>query len=118
MNNDNKLLLLDRIVDLVKQGLSSEEIPILVGALNTAQGIVGFEVCGIGHPVFEYKDRYILYSRSSNELKERVFNPVSKQHETKIGYFMVAISYYKEDLAPAIDFGSIKKMVTRLILRQ
>lgn len=81
-----------------------EEIPLLVGHLNAQQGVKYFEKAEVGHPVFEIKDRYIIYLKSEIELKERVYNPSLQGHETKVGFFLVAIPYYKRSLHHVIDF--------------
>jgi hypothetical protein len=59
-------------------------IPILVGTLTKPTGIKGFDTTEVGHPVFELKDRYIIY--------------LTNQITT------VAIPYYKETLRPHINF--------------
>jgi len=61
-------------------------VPIMVGTLNKAQGLNGFKKADIGHPVFEFKDRYIIYLESYD------------------GKTTVAVPYYKETLGPVINF--------------
>jgi hypothetical protein len=79
-------------------------MPILVGFINVPFGLNGFVRAETGHPVFEFKDRYIIYLDSENELKEKVFNPTTHQHETKVGYFKVSVPFYKETLKHNIEF--------------
>jgi len=74
------------------------ELPILVGHLSQVFGLNGFDKAPIGHPVFEFKDRYIIYLTSQHILVEKV------GEETKKARFMVAIPFYKNTLAPIIEF--------------
>jgi len=83
-----------QIVALIKETQTSEDMPIMIGTLNKAQGIVGFKSAEIGHPVFSYRDKYIIYLESNN--------PMKIGNETK--HFTIAVPYYKETLKPVINF--------------
>ena len=83
-----------QIVNLIKETQTSEDMPIMIGTLNKVSGVIGFKRAEIGHPVFSYKDRYIIYLESNNEMKIG--------NEMKL--FTVAIPYYKESLSPSINF--------------
>lgn len=76
-----------------------EDIPVQVGTMNRKQGIKGFEPADVGHPVFEFRDRYIIYLTSE-------FYQVNKQPDGSSvrEKIQVAVPYYKEMLAPLIDF--------------
>jgi hypothetical protein len=84
MTNEQKLQLADIIINYCSQFNTSDEMPIMIGTLNTAQGIKGFEKADIGHPVFEYKGRYIIYLSGAQ------------------GH--VCVPYYKDSLHYCIDF--------------
>lgn len=79
-------------------------VPVMIGTLKSKQGIKGFIVAEIGHPVFETKDRYIIYLESEKELTEQVYNQKLKGFEKKVGKFLIALPYYKKTLEPAINF--------------
>lgn len=74
------------------------DVPLLVGYMNRKYGTRGFEKAEIGHPVFEYKDRYVIYLTSESLLVENVNNETVKQK------FVVTIPFYKDTLRPCIDF--------------
>lgn len=84
MDDEQKIQLADMIVGVMKSYLTAEDMPIMVGTLISPQGIKGFDAAEIGSPVFEYKDRYIVYLKNS--------------------LTTVAIPYYKESLSPVINF--------------
>jgi ribosomal 30S subunit maturation factor RimM len=86
MTDEDKILLVNRIIELVRDTQTSEDMPIMVGTLNKAQGINGFVVAEIGHPVFEFKQRYLIYLQSID------------------GKTTVTVPYYKETLSPVIEF--------------
>lgn len=86
MTDEQKIQLADIISAKVSEFMTSEDIPIMVGTLNKAQGIKGFDKAEVGHPVFEFKDRYILFLQSESAKTE------------------IQISYYKDTLKPAINF--------------
>jgi hypothetical protein len=64
----------------------SERKYIHVGNLNKPQGIIGFKSAAIGTPVFDSGDRYTIIL------------------ETIDGTKNLELTYYKNNLAPAIDF--------------
>jgi len=80
-----------------------ENTPILIGVLNTKQGINGFEIAEVGHPVFEYKDRYIIFLKSLTKTVEQVPDGNGSHTKTLIE-FNVMIPYYKKTLSPFITF--------------
>ena len=86
MTDENKIQLADILIRNVQDFLTSEDIPVMVGKLNTPTGINGFDRAEIGHPVFEYKDRYIIFLTSGTGKTE------------------VKIPYYKNTLKEVIDF--------------
>jgi hypothetical protein len=92
---------LDKQIKAQSEGYAIDA-PVLVGTLTRKEGITGFVPAEIGHPVFDTGDRYVIYLQSIVELKERVYDPVLQGHQTKIGYFTVAIPYYKKTLLPYI----------------
>lgn len=94
MEDFKKIALLNQIVSLIKETQTSDDMPIMIGTLNKPQGVIGFETAEIGHPVFEFRDRYIIYLKSKNVLSN------TKEH------FTVAIPYYKETLKPVINYGT------------
>ena len=104
MTPEQKIQLADTIQNLLSQFATSEDYPIMVGTLDKAIGMNGFHPALVGHPVFEYKDRYLVYLKSSNELKEKVYDQQTQQFTTKIGFFNVAVPYYKENLKDCINF--------------
>lgn len=66
---------------------NEEPEPVLVGKLNTSYGLKGFLRAQIGHPVYELKDRYLIYLK----------------HEAAGGP-TITVPFYKETLLPFIDF--------------
>src|SRR5678815_5250513 len=98
MDDAYKISFYDRMIEMLPKP-SYNEVPVLVGTLNSPQGINGFIDAEIGHPVFEYKDRYILYLESKTP--DRI---TGYGIETYYKDFKVAIPYYKEDLSPLINF--------------
>jgi hypothetical protein len=104
MTDAQKIQLATTIENILQNYVTSDDMPILVGKLNTPYGLNGFTRAETGHPVFEFKERYVIYLDSEKELTERVFNPKSSQHETKVGYFKVAVPFYKETLRTSIEF--------------
>lgn len=84
MTDQQKIQLVDRLMEQISAMSTQEDIPVMVGTLNQPQGIKGFERAEIGHPVFETKDRYVIY----------LTGPVNK----------AAVPYYKDTLKPFIDF--------------
>lgn len=100
MTNEQKILVYDMLVAKISQYQTAEDMPILAGHLNSRQGINGFEIADIGHPVFEYKDRYVIYLESKSPVLISEFGK-----EVRVEHFKVAVPYYKKDLAPAINFS-------------
>jgi len=86
MTDEKKIELMNYIIKHMEESSSSEDIPVMVGILNKVQGINGFINADIGHPVFEFKDRYIIYLERND------------------GKITVSIPYYKESLISSIDF--------------
>lgn len=64
-----------------------EPIPILIGTLNKQIGFVGYQLAEIGHPVYEFNDRYLITLMSLDGKKEHT------------------VRYYKETLKDSIDYG-------------
>ncbi|MEO5991287.1 MAG: hypothetical protein ABIP68_06590 [Ferruginibacter sp.] len=86
MTDQEKINLVDNLIKQLEVKVTSAEMPVMVGSLNKAQGINGFAVAAIGHPVFEFKDRYLIYLQSND------------------GKTTVAVPYYKNDFKNVIDF--------------
>lgn len=99
MTNEEKLKLAERIIEFVQDSYVNEDVPQLVGELNKPQGIKGFKLADVGHPVFELKDRYIIYMES--EFEEKIAKPFEPVVFKPIN---VAVPYYKETLSPFINF--------------
>lgn len=98
MNDSDRILFADRIMSMIPKP-GSDEVPVMVGTLNKRQGLKGFVVAELGHPVFEYKDRYLMYMESETPEK------ISKYGEPVVfSIVKVCVPYYKDDLAPIIDF--------------
>lgn len=87
MTDKEKIELADLIIRFISdRQTSKEEIPVKVGSLTKAQGVNSFKTANVGHPVFEFKDRYVIYLESID------------------GRTTVCIPYYKQTLKPVIDF--------------
>lgn len=87
MTDEDKLDLMNIIIRFMEDKASSSDIPVMVGTLSRPQGINGFKRADIGHPVFEFKDRYVIYLVRND------------------GEVTVTIPYYKESLTSSINFG-------------
>lgn len=87
MLDEQKISLMNYIIKHMEENVSSNDMPVLIGTLNKPTGIKGFVTAEIGHPVFEFKDRYIIYLVSDN------------------GKTTVSVPYYKNTLTPSIDFN-------------
>ena len=94
MNKEQKIQLADKVIQFIKDCATSEDVPVFIGTLKKKQGFAGFLPADIGHPVFEYKDRYLFYLDSINgKIKDAEFR------------------YYKESLSPFIYFNSSSTIV-------
>ena len=80
-----------------------EITPILVGYLKEATGIKGFEKAEQGHPVFEYKDRYIIFLKSLLPTMNQIPDG-NGGHRKEIVEYNVIIPYYKKTLSPIVNF--------------
>lgn len=87
MTDKEKVDLMDYIIRYMEESVTSSDMPIMIGTLNKAQGINGFKNADVGHPVFEFKDRYIIYLERND------------------GKTTVSVPYYRETLKPVIDFN-------------
>lgn len=85
MTNEEKILFADYILRFFKK--EEQEMPKQIGVLNRAQGFNWYKKCDVGHPVYEYKDRYYIYVESND------------------GKMTMPVPYYKETLRPLIDFA-------------
>jgi hypothetical protein len=83
-----------------------EDTPVLIGSLTDETGAKGFINAKPGHPVFEVKDRYVIFLRSEVQLREKSYNPITKQQETQTYYYDIAVPYYKKTLEPFIVFNN------------
>jgi hypothetical protein len=86
MDDNQKISIVNQIIDLISTA-NKESLPVMVGTLIEAQGINGFKLAEIGHPVFEFKDRYIIYLERNDE---KLF---------------VEVPYYKQSLFKKINFN-------------
>lgn len=98
MKTEQKIQLAERIQGMVQEFMTTDDMPIQIGTLNKKQGLIGFEVAEVGHPVFEYRGRYIIYLKSKTLLVQKIGQDTIKE------YFMVAVPYYIEALEPLIEF--------------
>ncbi len=78
MEDKDKIALMDYIIKYLQDKVTSDDMPIMVGTLNKPQGINGFKNAYVGHPVFEFKERYIIYLES-NDGKTKVSVPYHKE---------------------------------------
>ena len=99
MTGADKIGLVDRLLSELSQLEKNSDMPVMVGTLTTPQGIRGFEVAMIGHPVFEARDRYIIYLKSVLPVQGVII--------------MVAVPYYKETLKSIIQFNHNDKETQR-----
>lgn len=81
--------------------LETDNTPILIGTLNERQGLNGFEIAEVGHPVFEFKDRYVIFLKALTKTVEQVPDGNGGHTKTLIDY-NVMIPYYKKTLLPFI----------------
>ena len=86
MTDKEKVDLMDYIIRYMEEKVISADMPVMIGTLNKALGLNGFKRADVGHPVFEFKDRYIIYLESND------------------GKTTVSVPYYKDTLKPVIDF--------------
>lgn len=99
MNNDEKVRIIDLLIEQVKESLRDQDVPFLVGLLNHPYGLNGFKMDEIGHPVFELNDRYIVYLESESPIQ------ISKYgQETIYQHFKISVPFYKTTLSPYITF--------------
>lgn len=80
-----------------------EQIPVLIGKMKSVWGLNGFEKAEIGHPVFEYKDRYVIFLKCLTKTMEQVPDGNGGHTKTFIE-FNSMIPFYKKTLAPEIEF--------------
>lgn len=99
MKDEQKIQLVDRLLESLKDLAVSEDMPVMVGTLSKSVGLNGFQVAEVGHPVFEHKDRYIIYLESKSP---QMITQHGKQVEIK--EFKIAVPYYKPTLKPIINF--------------
>jgi hypothetical protein len=60
MQDAQKIAIVDQIINLITQA-DKESLPVMVGALIKPFGIIGFRTAEIGHPVFDFNGKYLLY---------------------------------------------------------
>lgn len=87
MTEKQKIQLADIVLSFISEHANREEIPVRVGTLNKKQGLNGFKPAEIGHPVFEFRDRYIIYLESND------------------GSITVSVPYFKETLRGSININ-------------
>jgi hypothetical protein len=98
MTNQQKIQLADIIIREMERSFTGDDMPVMVGVLNKPIGLNGFKMAEIGHPVFEFMDKYVIYLESSTPDKVvKVGEPLVYQD------FKVTVPYYKQTLEPFID---------------
>ncbi len=87
MTDKQKIELADLIIGFIKDNEPSKSVnPVCIGTLNTKQGFNGFKPIEIGTLVFDDGQRYFMMIESLD------------------GNVCAKIPYYKETLAPLINF--------------
>lgn len=61
MNDQQKIALAECVLAFLKENTASVEIPKAVDTLAQSFGLNGFKKADIGTPVFEYRDKYLVY---------------------------------------------------------
>lgn len=80
-----------------------ENMPVYIGQLNTKQGLNGFEIAEAGHPVFQFKERYVIFLKCLTKTAEQI--PDGKGGHTKVMIeYNVMVPYYRNTLKPIINF--------------
>ena len=85
MQDAQKIAIIDQIINLISQA-DKESLPVMVGTLSKPFGINGFQTAEIGHPVFDFNGKYILYLVRND------------------GKLTVEIPFYHESLKEFINF--------------
>lgn len=99
MKDSEKVRIIDLLLEEIKSSHVDDNIPIFVGTLNHPYGLRGFEMAEVGHPVFELKDRYIVYLESISPTQIVKFG-----EPTIYQKFNIAVPFYKETLSHSINF--------------
>lgn len=91
LSKEDKIKLADQVISLIENSSIdiTTEIPVMIGTLQTQIGINGFKKAQIGTPVFEFKDKYLIYLETLNGDKN------------------VEVSYYKDTLKQSINFNTL-----------
>lgn len=89
MTNKDKIALVDRLLEELKEEAGGKQVRNMVGTLTRPQGLKGFHKCDIGHPVFQKDDRYVLYMESID------------------GKTVVEVPYYIETLQRAMKICNV-----------
>lgn len=89
MTNKDKVQFSEAVLELLNNYATPEkkQNAKMVGTLNKALGLVGFKRVEIGTPVFETSDRYFVVMEKLD------------------GTSSLDVMYYKNTLAPAINFS-------------
>lgn len=83
-----------------------EDCPVYIGELQKPFGLNGFELAQVGHPVFSYKERYIIFLQSLTKSVEQV--PDGKGgHNKQVIDFNVVVPFYKKTLHNHIKFSEL-----------
>ena len=80
-----------------------EDCPVYIGELQKPFGLNGFEVAQVGHPVFSYKDRYLIFLKSLTKTVDQVPDGNGCHTKTVIDYNVV-VPFYKKTLHNHIKF--------------
>jgi hypothetical protein len=88
MTNEQKILLADKLIDLVEYFTPEAEQPKrVIGTLKVVYGLNGFKKAELGTPVFEYNGKYLIMLESLNG---------------KTGF---EVTFYKDTLMDSIEFN-------------
>jgi len=80
-----------------------DQSPIYIGELIKPFGLNGFERADIGHPVFELKDRYVIFLKCLTKTLEQIPDGNGGHVKTFIE-FNSMIPFYKNTLKENIKF--------------
>lgn len=98
------------VISALKKVMNEDEVPELIGELKKAFGLNGFEKAEIGHPVFQLRDRYILFLKSETMLVEKVYNQKSNVQETRKFFYSICVPFYIETLKPDVNLLTDKSL--------
>lgn len=74
MKDADKIRMVDQIINMVRASQTSDDMPVMIGELCKPIGQNGFERCEVGHPVFEFKGKYVIYMKNPIETVKFQYN--------------------------------------------